>query len=355
MERLKGIQVLRGVAAIGVVALHAANRVKGLTNTQLSPLWIVGDHGVDVFFVISGFIMFHTSGRDFGGASEGMEFIARRVIRIAPLLWIMSLAMVVFLVLRDDTPPLSSVISTLTLVPYDWSVLDVSWTLSYEMYFYVLFAFFIFAAAQRYRAFLIISAIVAIVVAGHLLVTAPPMEGDGLEVMGWHFLSNPIAIEFCFGILLARFISLEDVGSLWPIMAGAAALLVMIGNGFFYASSEYLHLHLPEIRWLIMGVPAAVLVAAALKARVLSGPISSFGLLCGDASYSIYLSHLFAIIGCLWILKQVAPNMPAPLMALAIIIVSCLSGISVFLVIERPITRYLQARFSPKRRVTVSA
>src|SRR5665213_384 len=94
MKQIGAIQILRAVAALMVVLSHAQNDALReaiangyrFTRFELLP-W---DSGVDLFFVISGFIMVYSSQRLFATPGAGGAFISRRLIRIVPLYWMIT-------------------------------------------------------------------------------------------------------------------------------------------------------------------------------------------------------------------------------------------------------------------------
>ena len=137
------IQYLRALAALGVVIFHAS---------PADNPFMVGNAGVDIFFVISGFIMWSiTEERPTSPAA----FIRDRLIRIAPLYWLLTTLLVVGVLVRSKLFPnlkidLPFVVGSYLFVPMRppgstgadpiWPVLVQGWTLNYEMFFYVLFS-----------------------------------------------------------------------------------------------------------------------------------------------------------------------------------------------------------------------
>ena len=148
---LLNVQALRALAAFMVVCVH----IQALALMAGAPAKVTeaGNAGVDLFFVISGFIMVFTTGRKPMGPAA---FFGARLRRIAPLYWSMTLA--VFLVARlapslvQNTPTdIGRLVASILFVPElrpDGTmrpVVFVGWTLNFEMAFYVLFALGLFA------------------------------------------------------------------------------------------------------------------------------------------------------------------------------------------------------------------
>jgi exopolysaccharide production protein ExoZ len=239
-----------------------------------------GASGVDLFFVISGFIMVEST-RGRGIAPK--EFMANRIIRIVPLYWCATL-MIVGLALAKisfKTAPvtLEVVAKSLLFIPYDsplypghaWPLLVPGWTLNYEMFFYLLFAFSLIVphrlmALTGYIGFFV------------LLGIAAPTSG-----VVWQIYSSPLLLEFLCGALIAtgreRGMSLSLPASLILIVLGASA----------FAARDYL----PEIPSQLIG--ASLIVTGSLNATLCSTKARALQLL-GDASYSIYLSHIFTLV-----------------------------------------------------------
>lgn len=299
--QLLAVQVLRAFAALAVVVFHAeydaeviaARAGLVLEHSELLP-WMAG---VDVFFVISGFIMVYTSEELFGVSGAAGFFLTRRLIRIVPLYWTATLLFLVSLVLLPSAlnkaaPNLWQIVASFLFIPVERSdglirpVFSLGWTLNYEMFFYGLFA----AALLLRRAAAVATvtaALVLLVVVGetlHRLGIQPPTI---LE-----FWSDPIVLEFAFGMGLAL-LRADRIRLTLPARAAFAAGGVLL-----------LHLDLARPDgWLVLpplvayGVPAALLVAAAaLGHQAQNGPRTERLMAAlGDASYALYLVHPFVL------------------------------------------------------------
>ena len=192
---------LRFAAALAVVVYHAGKHVAA---TGADPGWLfrageaVGFAGVDVFFVISGFIMFHTT-RESAGAAAAAEFLKRRVARIYSGYWPFFLfAALVFSRARPEHFAESNLLTSFLLwpMPLNQVLLDVSWTLSYEMYFYLLFTVLVLLIAlglgagrlapSLQRKFNFVAAILVIIVGLEFLFRAGKLFGWIAEIR-WGF------------------------------------------------------------------------------------------------------------------------------------------------------------------------
>jgi exopolysaccharide production protein ExoZ len=275
MRVFTSIQYLRGLAAAAVLLFHLSERFGGEFK--------VGAAGVDVFFVISGFIMWvTTAGRNW----SPQQFMRRRFIRIVPLYWIVICVTALAILLRPQflfAHDLSmhnffGSLSFFTDVRNDefHPVVLQGWTLTYEMAFYVVFGIALLGAGQI-RFWSIGAAFTS------LVLLQPLISNEKL-----HVLANPIILEFVFGMAIGR---LWLSGFAVPVYAAAGLMLL---SALALASADYIAPSLPRlIRW---GVPGALLVAGSVFAESIFKNRSFAPLrLLGDASYSVYLWHILAI------------------------------------------------------------
>ena len=149
---LQGLQVLRAVAALGVVFHHLPIFLEGkLGLTGVVPPLLLGAAGVDLFFVISGFIMVYSSEPLFGRPHAPRVFLLRRLSRIVPLYWAATSFLLGYLLLVGVAfvrvnLPWDVILTSYAFIPFPrrdglmMPVLNVGWTLNYEMFFYLVFA-----------------------------------------------------------------------------------------------------------------------------------------------------------------------------------------------------------------------
>ena len=199
------VQALRAVAALLVVLLHAFETWGERVDPSAPGVnWDNGAAGVDVFFVISGFVMVISSRRLTGKAGAALTFLRHRVVRIVPLYWLMTtvkiLAVVALggVVLRTGLDFNFVAGSYLFLPVVDSAghfrpVLPVGWTLTYEFLFYLLFA-----AALALRI-----DILRIVIPGLGLIAAAALFRTETWP-AWTILFDTIVLEFVFGVMLAK-------------------------------------------------------------------------------------------------------------------------------------------------------
>ena len=345
VSKLPHIQILRAFAALCVVAFHAqsdaavvaARLGTDFARSAVFP-WLAG---VDIFFVISGFIMVYASSRWFGSPRGPRVFLAHRVARIVPLYWA---TMMVYLAVLLLTPWLLNseylaprfVVASFLFIPAArpdglvQPLYSLGWTLNYEMFFYALFA--ISLAFPRRRAVPgLIGALILTVALGQVFAPLPqPLT----------FWSDPIILEFAFGMALG-WASAEGVFFNRPFRLGfAVAGVALLALGAAQAGQLSA---LP--RPLAYGLPAALLVASAALAsprrRRVEVPLIRWGVILGDASYALYLLHPFVIRALRELVTRTAIGGLVGPWAFVMLSILCaaVAAIGVNRVFERPITR----------------
>ena len=288
---LYSIQYLRAIAASLVALFHISLH---LMSVYALPAFEKGQVGVDIFFVISGFLMWQTTAKPVPPSAA--EFFNLRLTRIAPLYWIATLLMFVMpaisgTIAGGTTADPWHLAASLLFVAYPypadptaWFPIYVpGWTINYEMFFYALFALCLFVQGTWIRLAAILGALLGLVVAGDLL-----------NVTGtWIFYTSPILLEFAAGVLIGAFYT---AGRTVPFSVAVGAVLAGL-LGLYLAPNVTPH------RELVWGVPAALILFGAVFLDRLGGVRKINALkFFGDASYSLYLSHLFSIgiIAILW-------------------------------------------------------
>jgi exopolysaccharide production protein ExoZ len=317
--------MLRGIAATMVLFVHMDNQLTRLKYGAFGTDWMTT--GVDIFFVISGFIMW-TSVERRGGMSAGV-FFKNRIIRIVPLYWfVTTIVLLVGLIIPQvltttRLEPVHALASYLFLPARHpvarvfWPLLVPGWSLNYEMLFYVVFAIAISLSGQsrRLRFGLIAGAL------GALLLIAS-LTRSRLDVM--NFYANPVLLEFVAGILL---------GIIWRTGLVRRSLLwlpvVLVGFILLW----------PGLR-LNGGFPVTLIAATMIVGGAIflppipHNPVSSVG----DASYSLYLTHTITLsaLGLVW--AQVFEPLGWQLFVLAGITAAIAVAFVVYICFERPVT-----------------
>ena len=330
-----GIQALRALAACAVAFLHLADEAGALTGTPGQAPWrwvdaVPLEAGVDLFFVISGFVMTWASWDSFGRAGAVPLFAARRLLRIVPLYWLLTLATVVVAAaapgaisdgLRDGP---GYVVASFAFFPWRRAdgfvqpVLRLGWTLEYEMLFYALMAGALMLRRPAGLATILL-ALGGLVAAGQ----AAPFTSTPLV-----FWTDPVIAEFALGVLVA-------IAARRGWRGGWSALLACLAVAALASQA-------PDAapRAMVRGLPAALLVFSALSWRAVPGWL----LLVGNASYALYLVHPFPMRA----LRVVAFHLALPPGGyLAAASASCLvAAIALHLLVEQPILRWGRLRLS---------
>lgn len=333
-NELLGVQALRFFAAGLVVVTHATLAVVERLRVPGFEVWSAGGAGVDIFFVISGFVMLVSSQKLLTRPDGWRLFFMRRVVRIAPLYWfattlkLIAVLAVPAVTLHSavDLPHLVSSYFFLPARNVEGEVkplLSVGWTLIYEMFFYAVFAVSLWA---RRPPVLTVGIVFAILVGLGMLF------GRQSTIAVY---ADPIILEFVVGMIIARIWLSGAV-----VSASVAFLLLFVGVValiFHDAVSD-----LPRIiGW---GVPSAlVVVGIVFLEPFLRKVLPALILAMGDASYSIYLFHglLLPVIGV--IVAKLGWREPMSYVAVATAL-SFAVGWSIYKLIEKPTTDYLKQK-----------
>ena len=337
------IQYLRAVAALMVVLFHSVWQLYRMN--YAGPDVSMLSAGVDIFFIISGFVMVYISGQR---TMTPASFMRDRIFRIVPLYWILTLfiaavGVLVPSVLQSSAFDPGHLLASLAFLPAVHPVnggifptLQLGWTLNYEMYFYVIFAACLLLP-DRARIAGVLGALAALTVLFSL--------GSGTTSA---FYANPIVFEFGFGVVLG-WLYRSHPGLFAVGRPGSAALLGLIA-GFLLLGLGYALW--PEVPRLVrVGLPSLLIVAATLVAA--GGPrrrVWPFGVLVGDASYSLYLSHTITLSALGQLARRLVgetPGLAFHLLFMAAAVVIC---VAVALLVHRHIDVPLQRRLRSLKR-----
>jgi exopolysaccharide production protein ExoZ len=337
---LFNVQALRAVAATMVVFYHLQPMVNDAFATYMHDTY--GAFGVDIFFVISGFIMFYTN-KKFKTAS--CSFLINRFLRIVPLYWLATFFIVCFYVAGFRPNGLMHLdfgilASSLLFIPSEFPddrhdlVLSLGWTLMYELFFYGAFAA-TFACKSLERSFGILCVGFSILILSRYVAASP--------IYLVEFFRRPILVEFLYGAALAIiYIRFQNHSAMRSVSLGlvlmSAGFLTPVPATMMFGETAVAN---DGLRFVLLGVPALGVVAGALILENAGKRVKSQAiLLLGAASYALYLFHPALLQGTVKVVSAVLPRSEASSAALAIVLalgIAFMGAILVHLALERPI------------------
>lgn len=337
---LRNVQALRGIAAVAVVAAHISDPA-GIEKRWLpgdlnwtGPLHDPGQAGVDLFFVISGLIMVVTTRGHNGGIDCSRRFLLRRMVRIYPLYWLATAPLLVLFLtdpkmLNSSAEHLPRIPESLFLLPQPGlPLLMVGWTLTFEMYFYAVFASVLLVPRRGRLPALLLWGAVTIGAAAFFTDSTNPWMAT---------VAAPIALEFLFGVLVGELISTDlPVPPLWLTVGAGAGAVVATTLAPFPGT---------WFRAVPVGLLLAVTVHGVVALERRDRWVAPRWLQrIGDASYSMYLWHIL-LLGALGRLVLVRLPEGPVVHALALIIVLAVITVASLLLhrfVERPLTTWLR-------------
>lgn len=339
MRTITLIQGLRAAAALAIAWHHILN--DGIKLGISVPDWpgVSWDIGIDVFFVISGFVMVYSSQTMFAQPGATRWFLLRRVNRIVPLYWGMT---TLFLLATQSGAELvhttlggpAYILASYAFIPYTRPdglinpAYSLGWTLNFEMFFYLWFGL-----SLRFPRFGAVGFTAGVLMAGVVARQLGFVPGSA-PLLVW---TDPIITEFVFGMGIGC-LALEAPPLGPALRAGLAlgALALYFVLGFW----------MPDLlRPIRCGIPAAMAVAAAAL-----GPEPSLTrsmrwvlLTLGDASYALYLVHPFPMraLEITWNRLHLTGVTAAVTYMVAALIASVVAAVMVHWWIEKPVTRAL--------------
>lgn len=324
---MESIQVMRAIAAIAVVFVHIPVLAKN------------GTWGVDLFFVISGFIMCHVT------EQSSDHFFIKRLIRVVPLYWagtigLFVLACVAPNLLQNTTANLIHLFKSLAFIPFRKGVavqpvMFLGWTLNYEILFYCLFAISI-KLSHRYRAVICSGFILALVVYGEMA------QPDTIPIRFW---TSSITIEFILGMVcyyayratgISHTREIFNPSRIGWYLAGAMALACL-------PLATYLAEYNRVLKYGVAATLSLYFVLCGLSGIRLPGSM----VLLGDASYSLYMFHPYIIqtlyrgfdvfLGAGWFRY---------FMAGTTVMVCCIMSVLSYRYFEKPVTDFLRSHLT---------
>lgn len=295
---LINVQFLRFVAAMLVVVYHTSAHVRDARIDQGAFFALsesIGFAGVDVFFVISGFIMAYTT-HSAAGLRAGWAFARRRIARIYSGYWpFFLLALALFAWIKPDNVESASLVRSAILWPANELLIGVSWTLIFEMYFYVLFTLLVFGSPRLRKILLQLFLALIACWTTYSQFGRHAYDPGQLETISLaeYYMLSPYLAEFLGGAIVADWLRLHAGGHGKTWLAAGTMLFIgagWINNHLFDGQIE--QGYYVFFRVLAFGIPSLMLIIGLVRLEQAGSkaPIR-FSLLAGGASYAIYLSH----------------------------------------------------------------
>ncbi len=332
------IQSMRAIAAILVVFHHVA--IKGRQYGTDPMHWFnVGGAGVDLFFIISGYVMCQTT---FNRNVNIARFMQARFVRIMPLYWVLtSAALLVYIIMPEkvnSSGGVTSIFHSYTLLPSSSKYLiQNGWTLSYEFYFYVIFSFGLFFPGGLKHLFPSL-AMISLVLVGFYV--------DAEDVYT-SFLTSPLLLEFVFGIALFNFYKRVQFNSgvsflLLPVSVALLSYVNLTG-GF-------------DVRIMDYGVPCLLFFVAMLNFEPVFLSLREHWLsrtaeYLGDSSYSLYLLHPFVLVVCSIVMVKLGLTDNSYVFVFVLLFSSVLAGCCCYALLEKPLIKLMKSRIGTGRKV----
>ena len=345
-QTFEGIQVLRVVAALLVVVTHSTFYTHERLNSDM-PIWLTGAMGVDIFFIISGFVMMATAGSFINAADGWKAFASRRLLRIVPMYWLATsvklatMLAIPSMILHAELTPWT-IFTSYSFLPSTnvegrfEPLLGVGWTLIFEMFFYAVFTLGLFLRVN------------VIKFVGAVMCTC--FVASFFRAPDWNAATmyfSPIVLYFLIGMLL-----FEVSKRAQPAYLIAAALIASLLAALAFATLDF-DVKSGAANFATVALSCLVVLVTIAIEPLISGKVPRHLLFLGEASYVLYLFHPLVAPIVPEALRRSYPGIP-PAICVALCITTALIAASfIHVLIERPVTNLLRSRViiqSPQRK-----
>ncbi len=348
--RLDGIQIVRGLSAVLVVIAHANLMMAHGQFYGQSPYNITyaGQFGVTLFFIISGFIIVYTSlSHDLTPRIGRVEFARRRWVRIVPFLWLMVVAYNLMSLVGTHQVEWLRFGRALAVWPVGELKPNIVWSLRHEFLFYALFALTVMGA--RRRTWLLALWFVAplalwpvLYAFGFTLSVTPdwPTELMSVVLLGaWTGANLQFGVGFVLGVLALRSHALVK-----PRRFAMVATVIAVAAAAVIVELAALPIGLMRsVVWTVCAAPP-VWLSLMVGARQ-QGMLGRLGVLLGDASFAIYLTHNTVIL-LLFNASKHLHRLPPPIaFHTGLTVIALAAGMIVHRLVERPLIAWFSSRF----------
>jgi exopolysaccharide production protein ExoZ len=330
---LKSLQILRAIAALSVVYYHI----------NAAPHF--GKFGVDIFFIISGFVM----SMIIENGQKPYTFVVNRITRIVPLYWVLTLCLFILSAIKPDlldttTANIFNFLKSIFFVPYFKEsgqlhpMLVVGWTLNYEMFFYFCLWVSIIVMITRkiYALITIFLLTIFFLLADNYLIN-PVLKS---------FFNNSIIFEFILGMLAFKIYKIR----LMKKINNVVLLIISILSYFFMAYYEVIGTDIARV--FIYGIPSLILILSVTALEetkfMENNSLTKILALIGNGSYAIYLSHLYVVLAIQRIghekLNLMDPT--TPLGVAVTLFFSIIVGHILYTHVDKPLSGYFRKKLT---------
>lgn len=309
-RHFNNIQALRGIAVLLVIFYHLTGVQIQSSATHAMPNFLqFGAVGVDIFFLISGFLMMAITRDTHTGAASAAQFMKRRLLRIYPMYWVVSIPVVYLLFfssrdllaslrLNPDAVryvpdlPIYLLKSALLFPQVNLPPLTISWTLIHEVYFYCVFGLLLLLPKRTHSSLLVAWSIITLI----FWCVFKPTQYQPIR----YLLCNPLTLEFTTGCLLAAVLTKQQhiAYPRFVLFLGCIAFAV---SWWIWIMRHGYEFPIADDRVLYFLLPCALVLAGLVSMEHRDKYLHHTLQTIGDASYSLYLTHIiFLSIGRKW-------------------------------------------------------
>ena len=334
-NKIKSIQLLRAIAIIFVMIEHVS-------------YWGFGAFGVDIFFVISGFVMMYSTHMEevTKGYRSGLKtFLPKRLLRIIPLYYVMTVLTYIAIrvfpqFFRGTETDFTQLIKSFLFIPYESAahtmpIVKVGWCLNYEVLFYLIF-FIAILISYKYRGIIAAAALVGMSIAGYLVNT------NSIPVRFW---LGDVNLDFVYGIFAyyicltthKAFLTFKEkkalrVALIIILSAVVCALFALLISGHRIIGDD-----VTPYRGVSYGIPAFLIFVFVYWIGVLLD-IPKFCVWVGDISFSLFLIHYYPVMFFARLGEEVQNSFLRVLLALAGILLAFVLSVPVHYLFDKKIS-----------------
>jgi peptidoglycan/LPS O-acetylase OafA/YrhL len=351
-KKLNLLQMYRGLTALGVLLFHFNEMSKErLNSSTFGNIFGAGWNGVEYFLVLSGFIMIYVHGKEIGQTLHLKSFWLKRVIRIYPIYWILTLVVVGFFLLvpsfatRDNIMTPVYIIKSLLIFPLFFEmqkpILNSAGILNYEIFFYFLFGIAIFFKPKYSLPLLSCWALIVLL----FYIKIINFPENWISVIA---IFSSLNLEFIMGIIAAYAILHFNLHLLvkyrWIFFWGINAVYILLSLATAYGWVAFDRVACFGVIWTL------VIMASTYIDLHDSVKIPFILLYLGEASYSIYLTHGPIVSATTQVLAKIKMTglLNNILGQSLIVLVTVGIGCVFYSLVEKPLTEYLRKNLVSK-------